>query len=196
MSNSKKQKVTLSSITATFVENNSFLKHFLVRYFSNAHDIEDVAQEAFLKSYQAELNKGSIEHPKAFLFKVARNIALKKLSKQSRIINENIEELCDSGVLLEYSAESEVEASEALGKYCEAISTLPFKCREVFLLRKVHGLSHKEIAARMSLSISSVEKYLKKSLLVCNEYNRRVNTPSPAAMRKRTADVKTGSNRK
>jgi hypothetical protein len=40
----------------------------------------------------------------------------------------------------------------------------------VFLLRKVHGLAHKEIAERMSLSVSSVEKYLLKGILACRAF--------------------------
>ena len=72
----------------------------------------------------------------------------------------------------EASADSEVEALESLGLYCNAVATLPEKCRQVFLLRKVHGLAHKEIAERMSLSVSSVEKYLLKSVLECKAFVR------------------------
>lgn len=68
------------------------------------------------------------------------------------------------------AADSEVEAQESLGLYCEAVAALPEKCREVFLLRKVHGLAHKEIAERMSLSVSSVEKYLFRGALECRTF--------------------------
>ena len=84
------------------------------------------------------------------------------------------------------AADSEVEAEEALGLYCEAVAALPEKCRQVFLLRKVHGLAHKEIAKRMSLSVSSVEKYLLRGILECKafvqEHEGRVpNREAPTA---------------
>lgn len=160
----------LSGVSAAFLENYAFLKRFLARFFSDRQDIEDVAQEAYLRAYVAEQQK-DIEQPKAFLFRIARNVALTQLTKKSRKITDYLEE-CGASVVVEYgaAADSEAEAFESLGLYCEAVATLPEKCRQVFLLRKVNGLSHKEIAARMSLSVSSVEKYLLKGILMCKAF--------------------------
>ena len=160
----------LSAVSAAFLENRAFIKRFLGRFFSDRQDIEDVAQEAYLRAYAAEQQK-EIEQPKAFLFRIAKNLALTKLTKKSEKITDFIEE-CGASVVIEYgaSADSEVEALQSLGLYCDAVATLPEKCRQVFLLRKVHGLAHKEIAERMSLSVSSVEKYLHRSVLECKAY--------------------------
>jgi len=160
----------MSSVTAAFLENRNFLKRFLARFFPDSQDIEDVAQETFLRAYVAEQQK-EIEQPKAFLFRIAKNLALTKLTKKSEMITDYIEE-CGASVVIEYgaAADSEVEAQESLGLYCDAVAALPEKCRQVFLLRKVHGLAHKEIAERMSLSVSSVEKYLLKGILECKVF--------------------------
>ncbi len=158
---------TISAVSAAFLENNTFLKRFLSRFFYDQQDIEDVAQEAYLRAYVAEQKK-SIEQPKAFLFRIAKNVALTKLNKKSLKITDYIEESSIPFNLgSEPGADAEVEAQELLGLYCDAVATLPEKCRQVYLLRKIHGLSHKEIAERMSLSISSVEKYLLKGILDC-----------------------------
>jgi len=159
-----------SAVSVAFLENYGFLKRFLARFFSDRQDIEDVAQEAYLRAYVAEQRK-EIEQPKAFLFRIARNLALTKLTKKSRKITDYLEE-CGTSVVIEYgaAADSEVEALESFGLYCEAVAALPEKCRQVFLLRKVHGLAHKEIAERMSLSVSSVEKYLLKGVLDCRTF--------------------------
>ena len=168
----KRDEHRLSAVSAALVENSGFLKKFLTRFFSNQQDIEDVVQEAYLRAYAAEQKK-TIEHPKAFLFRVAKNVALSELSKKSRQITDYIEDLGALAVIdSEASADSEAEAQESLGLYCEAVATLPDKCREVFLLRKVHGLRHKEIADRMSLSISSVEKYLRQGVISCRTFIR------------------------
>ena len=162
----------LTGIAMAFVENTTFLKRFLTRYFSSRQDIEDVVQETYLRAHIEEQKKG-IEHPKAFLFRVAKNVALKKLTKKSRQITDYIEDLACPVVLeTEASVAEHLEAEELLGLYCEAVTTLPPKCREVFLLRKVHGLAHKEIAARMNLSVSSVDKYLRRGVLTCEAFVR------------------------
>lgn len=161
---------SLSAVSAAFLENDAFLKRFLARFFSNRQDIEDVAQEAYLRAYVAEQKK-EIEQPKAFLFRIARNIAFTQLTTKSKKITDYLEE-CGASVEAELgaAADSEAEALESLGLYCEAVAALPEKCRQAFLLRKVHGLAHKEIAARMSLSVSSVEKYLLKGVLECKAF--------------------------
>ncbi len=160
----------VSAISAAFVENHAFLKRFLARFFSDRQDIEDVAQEAYLRAYVAEQQK-EIEQPKAYLFRIAKNLALTKLTKKSKKITDYLEE-SGASVVIECgaAADSEAEAQESLGLYCEAIAALPEKCRQVFLLRKVHGLAHKEIAQRMSLSVSSVEKYLLRGILECKAF--------------------------
>ncbi len=160
----------LSAVSAAFLLNHDFLKRFLTRFFSDSQDIEDVAQEAYLRAYVAEQQK-EIEQPKAYLFRIARNLALTQLTKKSEKITDYLEE-SGASVVIECgaAADSEVEAEESLGLYCEAVAALPEKCRQVFLLRKVHGLAHKEIAQRMSLSVSSVEKYLLRGILECKAF--------------------------
>ncbi len=160
----------LSAVSAAFLINHDFLKRFLARFFSDSQDIEDVAQEAYLRAYVAEQQK-EIEQPKAYLFRIARNLALTQLTKKSKKITDYLEE-SGASVVIECgaAADSEVEAEQSLGLYCDAVAALPKKCRQVFLLRKVHGLAHKEIAERMSLSVSSVEKYLLRGILECKAF--------------------------
>lgn len=162
----------LSAVTAAFLDCGNFLKKFLAGFLAVQQDIEDVAQEAYLRAYIAE-QRESIEQPKAFLFRIAKNLALTKLSKKSRQITDYIEE-AGAAVVIETAApvDQELEAQQCFGLYCEAVAALPEKCRQVFLLRKVHGLAHKEIAARMELSISSVEKYLRQGVLACDAHIR------------------------
>src|SRR5688572_11374300 len=161
-----------SGVTAAFLECSSFLKKFLAGFLRAQQDIEDVAQEAYLRAYMAE-QRESIEQPKAFLFRVAKNLALTRLTRKSRQITDYIEDAGDS-VVMETAAASdeELEAQQCFGMYCEAVAALPEKCRQVFLLRKVHGLGHKEIAERMGLSVSSVEKYLREGILACQAHLR------------------------
>ena len=172
MAHHKRSGRELTAVSVAFLENALSLKRFLTRYVSSQRDIEDVLQETYLRAFVSEQSK-SVAQPQAFLFRVARNIALTALTRKSRQITDYIEDLASTNVVgTDASADAHMEAEEALGIYCQAVATLPEKCREVFLLRKVHGLSHKEIAARMSLSPSSVEKYLQQGLLTCGDFIR------------------------
>jgi RNA polymerase sigma-70 factor (ECF subfamily) len=164
----------LSGVSGIFWEQNTFLKKFLARFLNREQDIEDVAQEAYLKAYSAEQERGEIEQPKAFLFSIAKNLALNELTRKSRKITSYIEE-CQEGLVneAEIGADLVVEGQEHLGVYCEAVASLPEKCRKIYLLRKVHGLPHKEIAARLGVSLSMVEKQLRIGVLSCREHVRR-----------------------
>jgi RNA polymerase sigma-70 factor (ECF subfamily) len=166
-----------SPVTAAFLECSAFLKKFLGGFLRVPQDIEDVAQEAYLRAYVAE-QRESIEHPTPFLFRVAKNLALTRLTRKSRQITEYIED-AGARVVIESVAgtDEELEAQQCLGLYCEAIASLPEKCRQVFLLRKVHGLTHEEIGARMQLSVSSVEKYLRRGIVTCESYLREHESP-------------------
>lgn len=159
-----------TAVTSAFLESAAFLKKFLSRFLPVQQDIEDVAQEAYLRAYVAE-QRQSIEQPKAFLFRIAKNLALTRLSRKSRRITDYIEEAGESVVVdTSPASDEELEAQQSFGLYCEAVAALPEKCRQVFLLRKVHGLSHKEIGERLGLSISSVEKYLREGILACRAH--------------------------
>lgn len=172
MSKRAQRNARLTAVSRTFVKYDAFLKKFLTRFFSEHQDIEDVAQEAYLRAYVAE-QRQEITQPKAYLFRIARNIALTELTRKSRQITSYIEDTDPSLVLESGEGESgvdtQLEALDSLGLYCEAVAALPEKCRIAFLLRKVYGLTHKEIASRMSLSVSSVEKYLARGILACRD---------------------------
>ncbi len=170
----------LTAVTATFLECRNFLSKYLAGFLPAQQDIEDVAQEAYLRAWIAEQGE-TIHQPKAFLFRIAKNLALNKLSKKSRQITDYIEEASATIVMETVAAiDEELEAEECLGLYCEAIAALPDKQRQVFLLRKVHGVPHKEIAERLNVSCSSVEKFLRQGVLACEQYIRNHEAPMTA----------------
>ena len=151
------------------------LKRFIGRYLNNAQDIEDVTQEAFLRAYKAERST-EVRQPKSFLFRIAKNVAISQLRTKSRRITDYIEDQASDDVLMsEWSTEDEVMAEEKLGIHCEAVAALPPKCRRVYLLRKVYGMSHKQIAEKLQISTSTVEKHLLKGVEACDRFIQQRN---------------------
>ena len=162
----------LTAIGSTFLEYKTSLAKYVSRFIKHPHDIEDIVHDAFLNSYAAEINT-KIHKPKAFLFQTARNLALKHLNKCSTRLTDYLEDLDLSEVFIERpSLEDTVESNEQFAFFCKAVQKLPLQCRRAFILRKVYGLSHKEIAKHLDISVSTVEKHLATGISRCCDYMR------------------------
>jgi len=170
-------------VSAAFIENSAFLNNYLRRFLYARQDIEGVMQETYLKAYRAEQAR-EIEQPKAFLFTIAKNLAVNELRKKSRQMTDYIDD--SEGVQTLFglnTVENEIEAEQSLGVYCDAVATLSKQCRRVYLLGKVDGLRHREIADRLGISLSSVEKHLVKGSLQCQAYIREHNGKTKSVTR-------------
>jgi RNA polymerase sigma-70 factor (ECF subfamily) len=131
-------------------------------------DIDDLLQETYAKVVSMP-DYQSIEHPRAFILTVARNLAVERL-RRKRIVS--IEAMADLEALHVFQAEPSPEeivgARQELRLVAAAIEALPPQCREVFRLRKIQGLSQREVAERLGLSESSVEKHVARALRLCS----------------------------
>lgn len=179
MRKEKKQTDDRSAVSDSFLENQTFLKKFITRFFSNKEDVEDVVQETYLRAYVAE-QKTQISQHKSFLFRTAKNIALTKLTRKSKKVTDFLEDYSRRNDWEHDPTPDEiVDAQQQLTIYCAAVETLNGKCREAFLLKKVHGMTNKEIAKQMSLSMSSIEKYLHHAMIACDDYILKSNGEFP-----------------
>jgi len=168
-----------TSITEAFLKHETFLKRFISRFLPRPQDVEDIVQETYLKAYSAE-KKHAIHQPKAFLFQVARNTALKQLTKKSNQITGYIEEIDAPEIISdELSVEDHVMAREKLGFFCQSALEMSPRCRRVFLMAKVYGFSYKEISARLGISASAVEKHVAKGLQICSAYMANIEQEPP-----------------
>jgi RNA polymerase sigma factor (sigma-70 family) len=164
----------MATILEAYLKNEMALKRFLRRFVKSRDDIDDLAQECFLRAYAAESER-SIESPKAFLFTVAKNLALNELARKS---NMDVEPLGDFAALdvledkCRVAVDDEVDGRERVRLLARAIASLPPQCSKVFILRKMQGLSQKEIASRLNISVRTVENHVAHGLLRCRAYLR------------------------
>lgn len=153
-----------------FTRYGRVLRRYLRRFSVNDETAADLAQEAFLRTYQAS-NTESIKHPRAFLFQTARNLALNDIRNRKRQGQETVADFDDLGVYNEYpSLESAQISREEFEVLCDAIEELPPKCQRVFVLRKIYQYSYKEISAELGIAISTVEKHVAKGATACHRY--------------------------
>jgi RNA polymerase sigma-70 factor (ECF subfamily) len=164
----------MSTILQAYLENEVALKRFLRRFIKSREGADDLAQEAFLRAFAAESER-LIVSPKAFLFKVAKNLALNELARQSSATTEPLGDFEGQEVLQDSSqvaVDDAVDGRERIRVLARAIAALPPQCAKVFVLRKMQGLSQKEIAARLDISVRTVENHVALGLVRCRAYMR------------------------
>ena len=140
------------------------LTRFLQRNWRNDTEIGDLRQEAYARVYEAAQR----ERPqlvKPFLFQVARHLMIDRLRRQSVV---NLESLVDFDWLNvsddKPSIEAYVAARQELRLLQAALDKLPPRCRQVVLMRKVDGLSQREVAKNMGITIETVENQVAKGM--------------------------------
>jgi len=139
------------------------LRRYLARLLGDSNEAQDIAHDAYLRIYHSTVERPA-EKPEALLFTTARRLAINRLKRRS------IAPVTRDGAEPEFAAspapsvEQEVMARQELKQLEEAIAALPEGCRTVLLLRKVELLSHREIADRLGIAISTIEKQHARAL--------------------------------
>lgn len=136
-------------------------------------EVEDIIQETYVRACQAN-DQEQIRQPKAYLYKVARNLALDYVNKAETRLAVSQEDLADgvevSGSLLRDTTMKSVVSDADFATFCEAVRRLPKQQRRAFVLKKVYGYKQKEIAQIMQLSEKTVERHIALGMERCMEY--------------------------
>jgi RNA polymerase sigma factor (sigma-70 family) len=135
----------------------TMLRAWLRQRFPSESDVDDLIQDAFIRVLAARGRK-PIASPKAFLFATARNLAVDRLRHQ-QVVGENWITENDLSSVLDENADVPlaVERAQQLELLTLAIQSLPTRCRQVLTLRKIYGLSQREVAAQLGISVNTVE---------------------------------------
>ncbi len=131
---------------------------------------EDLLHSAFVRLEEYR-TRHAVDNPSAFMVRVARNIAVDE-RRHERVrseIPESIHDLID--LADEMPLHDEVLAvRERLGRVKAGLAELSPRTREVFLMHRVEGLKYREIAARLGITVSAVEKHVAKAALFLAEW--------------------------
>lgn len=145
---------------------------FAARLVGGRENGEEVVQDAYLK-LAGRKSTIPVEHPKSYVFTATRHAAIDYTDKQRREWQRRVDfDSLDEASLADNSAER-MEMQRDLAKLAVYLNALPAPCRQAFVMNKLQGYSHPEIAAHLGVSVSMVEKHIVRALLHCREFLRR-----------------------
>jgi RNA polymerase sigma factor (sigma-70 family) len=149
------------------------LRAYLRRKFPKLHDVDDVVQESYLRLLKVRVS-GTLRSAKGLLFTTARNAALDVFRHKGVVPMESLTDNPASPVYAHgVNAAEAASLSQEIALLLEAMDQLPDRCRLILVLRRFHGLSHKEIAERLSISENVIQKQITLGLKQCHTYLER-----------------------
>ena len=127
-------------------------------------DVSDLLQEVYVRLYESARTHKP-EQVKPFMFSIARNLLIDR-ARRSQVVSietyADLEALDMSADML--SPERHAIGMEELRLLQNALDDLPERCREVVRLRKIDGLSQRDVASHMGITEDTVEKQMSKGI--------------------------------
>lgn len=141
----------------------------LYKYTQRHIDTEDIVQATFIKAWEKRELFREMKNPMSWLFIMARNEYLDRLRRNrlSERYRQHITELFNEP---DTSPESIFIDKEYDNLYRQAISLLPEKQKQAFLLSREAGLTYEEIADQMSIEKATVKVHIARALQSIRTY--------------------------
>lgn len=129
-------------------------------------EIDDVVQESYARLIRVKDHR-AVRDPAAYFRRTAWSVLVSHVRKERVIALRMVADVNELGAIADEPGPEQLVADrDELHRLAEAIATLPGHVGDVFRLRRVNGLSQKEVAASLGLAESTVEKHLRKALLL------------------------------
>lgn len=142
------------------------LVSFLSARLGNRQAAEDIAHDAYLRVLE-RTDTQPIEHPRAFLYRTALNLVIDRHRRHLLRQSEPLEVLDQDERWHTAAPTLNLQLDQRLALMRKALDELSKPCRDSFLLRKLEGLSHQQIAERLGISRSLVEKHIVNAMKHC-----------------------------
>jgi RNA polymerase sigma factor (sigma-70 family) len=162
------------SVTGWFSEevrpHEPALRAYLRARFTCLTDVDDIVQETYARMLRAR-QTGKANLTRAYLFVVARNIALDVLRHRQVISIDALEDIERLSVVEESRGIPEaISHEQELKLLADAIRALPPRCAQIVTLRRIDGLSYREISQKLGIAESTINAQLAIGLMRCRQY--------------------------
>jgi RNA polymerase sigma factor (sigma-70 family) len=184
-----------SGLTRILDEQRLDLRRFLIARTGSEADADDVLSELWIKANSAQA--GPISNPKGYLFRMANNLVLDRVREANRRLRRENDWVSEQHDLVPtfiepvdpaIDAEQMLIAKDEADRLVAAIERLPAGAQRVLRMHKFEGLGHGEVAERLGISKSAVEKHM----AVAMTYLRRILSAEAEEDPRRPEDNKGG----
>ncbi|WP_301950668.1 RNA polymerase sigma factor [Sphingorhabdus sp. EL138] len=170
-----------SEIACVFLAKRAVIKGFLSSRLGNAADAEDVLQDLWLKIDRLKI--GPVDDPLSYLFRMAQNAAYDRRRSAKRRADREQQwvETQSSTAGSEYVDDSPDVVShllsrEMLAEVEQVLDGLPERTSYIFRSFRVESRAQRDIAAELDISVSAVEKHLRKAYRAIIDFRKGVDS--------------------
>ncbi|HPW78487.1 MAG: ECF RNA polymerase sigma factor SigE [Bacteroidetes bacterium ADurb.Bin037] len=171
----------------SFLNYSPRLINYAMRFVSSRDIAQDIVQDCFMRFWE-RIDKFEFLAVKPLLFTMVRNACLNHLKHLNVVKLQRLKYIHDDmGEERVYHYDFDMEPNtsilyEELEKQIQiVVDKLPKRCRQVFLLSRFEGLKNKDIASRLDISLTAVEKHIRRALMAFNAHFEK-NGPLSAVL--------------
>lgn len=165
---SGKEKAEFSEI---YVDYFPRLVRFAREYVMSDEDAKNIVQDLFLYLWEHRESLEAVSNRNAFLFTLTKNRCIDFYRHKTRTDsrNDSLDTIEERELYLKMSALQEFDGNMFSEEDIETILTqaidhLPEKCRQIFILSRIEGLKHEEIAQQLDISVHTVQNQISTAL--------------------------------
>jgi len=155
--------LTSDTLKSLFLAYRREIQAYLTSKLRDSETAADLTQETFLR--YAEQSGATVNNDRSYLYRTARNLAIDHIRERQRRQTDPTSAEDMAEIVEERPApDQEVSDRERLERLRAAMLELPERTRQVFVLNRIEGLTYAEVAERLDISDSSVQKHLSRAL--------------------------------
>lgn len=136
------------------------LMRFLSRSWPRRHEVADLRQEIYARVFEGA-QRARPQLPKSYMFSIARHVMIDRRRRERIVSIHSARDPDFSNDLVDEATPERVTGAwEDLVRVARAFDRLPARCKEVTWMRRVLGLSQKEVALRLGVSEKAIEQHV------------------------------------
>lgn len=164
-------RIALDAIAAAYQAYRAELRRFFARRSRSSQDGDDLVQEVYLQLLRFPPRE-PLRETQAYLYRIAWHVVNRANAKGRRdnvpLDFDSLEHLAQQSGQVEADLQQQLGVQQQLIRLLGELSPI---CREVIIKFKCDGLSYKEIAAQLGISVHMVEKHIARAV----QHIRRAN---------------------
>ena len=142
-------------------------RHPLIAFFArrvrSSSEAEDLTQEVFLRMVR-RLGVSGVDNVEAFVFRTAVNLLRDRSRRGKTLASREVDFAQRIGEVDDLSPERVFDSRQSLDLVIDVLGELDERTRDAFILHRLEGMKHAQVAEVLGVSVSSVEKYITKAL--------------------------------